>query len=437
LGAIYVPLFTAFRGEGLRLRLADSGSSVVVTDAENRRHLGEVEQRLGSIHVLVVGGGAAADDHDFERLVERADAAVGVARTTLDEPSTLMYTSGTMGPPKGCVLPHRAILNLWPYVKACLALTPGELLFSTADPGWSFGLFTTGLAPLTMAGSRLLYEGPFDAAGWWDTAREHSVRHLASAPSGYRQLMAAGPEVVGSPRPPLRAATSAGEPLDPPIIEWFERELAVTIHDSYGLTELGMVIANQRTPGTPAPAPGSMGLPLPGFEVRLLDDRGDEARAGEVGRVAVRDNGYLLGSGYWGRDVEWQERLVDGWWVTEDLARRDERGRYWYVSRRDDVIVSSGYNIGPFEVETALLEHPLVQDAAVVGEADPANGTLVVAHVVLVGPPPPDLDDELRRWVRDRVGRHAAPRRVQVHESLPRTESGKVRRQALRRPPAN
>ena len=193
-----------------------------------------------------------------------------------------------------------------------------------------------------------------------------------------------------------------------------------------------MVIGNLRGPHAGEQLPGSMGVAIPGFDVRLVDDSGDPVVEGDEGRIAVRDNGYLLSITYWGRDAEWGARVHDGWWVTEDLARRDEAGRYWYVARSDDVIVTAGYNVGPFEVENALLEHPLVRDAACVGEPDPRKGHVVAAHLVLAGVEPPDLAEELERWVGKRVGWHAAPRRVYVHDELPRTESGKIRRAQLR-----
>ncbi|MEZ4234559.1 MAG: AMP-binding protein, partial [Thermoleophilia bacterium] len=239
-------------------------------------------------------------------------------------------------------------------------------------------------------------------------------------------------DAIGAAAGQLRAATAAGEALDPESIRWLEQQVGVTIHDGYGLTELGMLVANLRGEGARPPAPGSMGYPVPGFAVRLLGDDGAPVAAGEEGQVAVRDDGWFLSSTYWGRDAEWCARLRDGWWVTEDRARQDEDGRYWYVGRMDDVIVTAGYNVGPFEVESVLLEHPAVVDAACVAEPDTRKGNVVGAHVVLAGPEPEGLLDELRRLVGERVGWHAAPRRLHVHAALPKTESGKIRRRALR-----
>jgi acetyl-CoA synthetase len=382
--------------------------------------------------VLVIGGAGEEGDRSFEELLDRAGAETELAETTLHDPATIMYTSGTTGTPKGCVLPHRGVLNLWPYVINCLALEERDLLFSTADPGWSFGLYTTGFAPLSLGQSRLLYEPDPSPAGWWGAVREHEATHLASAPTGFRQLAAAGEEAMGEGRMPLKAATSAGEPLDPEVIRWFQEHAGIAVYDSYGLTELGMVIANlRRGEGTKEPEPGSMGFPIPGFDIQLVDEDYQPVSAGDAGQIAVRDNGFFLSSGYWGREEEWDLRLHDGWWVTEDLAYRDDNGRFWYVGRRDDVIISAGYTIGPFDVESVLLEHPLIVDVACIGEPDERKGQVVAAHVVLGTEVEEDLTEELRRFVGERLGWYASPRRVHVHSTLPRTESGKIKRKEL------
>ena len=275
LGAIFVPLFSGFRSEAIRTRLEDSGTTIVVTDVDNRASLGEAEAGLGPLTVVVVDGRGSDGDLSLSPLLERATADAGLAATSSRDPAAIMYTSGTSGPPKGCVIPHHGVLALWPYVEHCLELSPGDVLFSTADIGWSFGLYTTGLSPLSLGGTRLLYEGAFEPAGWWSAIRSLGVTHLASAPTGFRQLAHAGESHVESGIGALRSLTSAGETLNPEAIQWFEDRLGVTICDSYGLTELGMVITNRGRPGSPPPAPGSMGMPLPGFEVVLASDEGE------------------------------------------------------------------------------------------------------------------------------------------------------------------
>lgn len=429
LGAIYVPLFSGFAGDGLRSRLADSAPVVAVTDGANRAALAQVQDCVPGLRVLVGGGGVPEPgDGELEAMIERYPTAPAPVPTGLHDTSTIMYTSGTTGTPKGCLIPHRAIISLRPYVQFCLDVGPGDVLFSGADAGWSFGLFTTGLAPMSMGVSRVIYQGDFDARAWFDSTRATRATHLAAAPTAFRLLLAAGRQDGLT----LRAATSAGEALDDPTLRTFRDLTGLTVHDSYGLSELGMVAANLRGAEATPILPGSMGVALPGFRMRLLDVDGNVVTGEGEGRIAVQDNGFFLSAGYWQRQAEWDARFQDDWFVTEDLATRDRLGRFTYSGRADDVIVTAGYNIGPAEVEAALLAHPLIADVACVGEPDPAKGSVVAAHVVLSGEQPDDLLRELRAWVGSRLGWHAAPRRLHVRDALPRTESGKIKRSVLR-----
>jgi acetyl-CoA synthetase len=425
LGAVYVPLFSGLGDDAIRLRLADSGASVVVWDEAARSDIPVFD----GVRTVATGGSPAPTSDPLARLLLSGGEYLPIASTHKDDPATIMYTSGTTGVPKGCVIPHRAMLTYWPYVHHCLALTGDDLLYSTADTGWAFGLYATGFGVLSYGGSRLLDAGPFEPQRLWRTAVELGATHLASTASAFRWLAATGKDAVGELPSPVVAATTSGEPLEAQVGDWFEQELGFPVHDSYGLTEAGAVIANLRGAGAGHGSSGSMGVALPGFDIAVMDEAGEPVEGPQqVGRIAVRDDGRLLSSTYWNRDHEWRERVRDGWLLTEDLARRDEGGRFWYVARRDDVIVTSGYNVGPFEVEAALLAHPLVVDVVCVGEADARKGQIVAAHVVLAGEFAGDVSTELTEWVTARLGRHCAPRRVYVRTELPRTETGKVRR---------
>lgn len=424
LGAVYVPLFTGFRGEGLRVRLEDSGATAIVIDADNRDLLDEASTYISDLRSIVVD-----EDGDLFGDIDLPAGDYSPAATHLDDVSTIMYTSGTTGKPKGCLIPHRAPLALLPFAVLHLGLERGGQIFSAADAGWAYGLLATGLTPMALGTSRIIYEGPYDAKRWWDVLVESGTHHLAAAPTAYRQLAASGADGVPDV---FTTASSAGEPLDAATFEWFRKNIGVTIYDSYGLSEVGMLTGNMRTDDAPDPVPGSMGFAFPGYDLELRDEDGRTVAGEGTGRLAVRDNGYFLSSGYWNRMPEWEARIVDGWFVTEDLVRRDADGRYWYESRADDVIVASGMNVGPSEVESALLEHPLVDDAGCVGTPDPVKGTIVTAHVVLNSEAPDDLQQQLRAWVAERVGRHAAPRKVHTWDELPRTASGKLRRVELR-----
>ncbi len=440
LGAIYVPLFSGFGVDAVQARVADSACAAIVVDADNAQSVQRVRRALAGTSVFGLGGGVADDLIDVDLVAElaRGPERVVVHATHASDPATIMYTSGTTGAPKGCVIPHYGALTLWPFVEHGLSMEPGGVLLSTADASWSFGLYTTGLAPLTLGVTRVIIEGGFDAAEWWRAARKTGATHLASAPTGFRQLAAAGPEVLKAQFPEsLRAATSCGEPLTPEVVRWFERHLSIPIHDSYGATELGIVMAELRSPAQDPALLGGMGQPLPGFDVRVTDDNGAEVTSG-IGHIAVRDHGWLLSRGYWNRAAAWRERLREGWWVTEDLVEKMD-GRYRYLSRTDDMIITAGYNVGPADVEGALLEHPEILDAACVGERDERKGLVVVGFVVVTkqagdeaGTREARLLDEARALVGERVGWHAAPRRLHLVEAIPRTESGKVVRRSFK-----
>lgn len=424
LGAVYVPLFTGFSGEGLRVRMEDSGPKVLITDAANRAAIDDAADWLDGLVGLVVDeDGALFGD------IDKPVREYRPATTHLADICTILYTSGTTGKPKGCMMAHDMAVGMLPYLDHHLGMAGDESIFSAADAGWAFGLITTGIAPLATGHTRVIYEGPFDTAAWWGVLTRSGATHFAAAPTAFRQLAAAG---AGDIPDTFAKASSAGEPLDAATAQWFITNTGVTIYDSYGLSELGMIVGNLRSRPDLTPVPGSMGFAFPGWEVQLHDENGSPVTGPGTGRLAVKEHPHYLAKGYWGRMPEWEARFQDGWFITEDLVRRDEDGRLWYESRSDDVIVAAGMNVGPSEVESALLEHPLVSDAGCVGIPDSIKGAIVTAHVVLTGPAPDDLQQQLRYWVGDRVGRHAAPRKVLVWDELPRTASGKLRRVDLR-----
>jgi acetyl-CoA synthetase len=379
------------------------------------------------------GAGFRRGDLSFWAEVEAADPAFETVETAATEASTIMFTSGTTGPPKGCIIPHGALVGLIPFVQHVLALRPDDLMWATADPGWSFGLFTTGAVPMALGFPRLMYEGDFDARTWWRICRRYHVTHLTAAPTAFRSLAAAGLKAGAGLTGSVARATSAGEPLNPEPLRWLSTHAGFEVHDAYGLTEVGMVIANPRGVNHHL-RPGSMGLPIPGYDVILRTEAGKEARVGEVGRIAVRRHPWFLSSGYWGMESEWAGRWEDDWFLTEDTATRDEAGYFWFVGRQDDVIVSAGMNVGPFEIESVLISHGSVAEAAVVGKPDARRGRIVKAYVVLRSDEraTPALTETLQALVRERVGKHAWPREIEFVPGLPRTESGKIQRGVLR-----
>lgn len=437
-GLVYLPLFVGFGPDALAQRLNSGDPKAIVVDHRYRDTLEAARELLTgdpAIYTLTGPGGRGlvAGDRSLWAEIDRHPADGGMVVTSADEPAIVIYTSGTTGPPKGCIQPHSLLMVLDPFVRHTFALEPGDMFFSGANPGWSYGLYTTGFAVMAHGHPRVVYTGDFSPAAWLDVFRRERVTYTGAAPSAYRQLVSYAKR-QGLP-PSIRGATSAGEPLDAPLVDAW-RELATDgrglgdIQDGYGLSEAGMALANLAYPDSPV-IPGALASTCPGYEVGLVDEDGVEQS--EQGIIALRNPRYLASTGYWNAQDRWNERWRGEWFLSGDLARRDEQGRWWFVGRNDDLIVTSGYNVGPTEVENIVLAHPGVADAAVVGAPDPARGSVVRAVVVANGAvPAAQIVEELQNQVRERLGRHAYPRIVDFVDELPRTESGKVRRNLLR-----
>lgn len=435
-GLVYVPLFCGFGSDALAYRLAASRAALVVVDHRWRAGLEPALESLdGDPRILTVtdaaGRGLRPGDRDFHAELERAAPDGPAARTAGADPATLLFTSGTTGEPKSCVMPHSALLALMPFVRHSLGVGPADLLFTAADPGWAYGLYSTGAAPMALGVPRVLYSGDFDADAWWRVIREERVTCVAAAPSAYRRLLTPL-ERDGAAPPDLRASAAAGEPLDADTARRWAAGRAPAIRDGYGLSEVGMVLCDL-VDGS-SPRPGTLGGPLPGFEARLLDPGGEPVAAGESGLIAVRRPRYQLSTGYENRPEAWAARWRGDEFVTEDRAVIHPDGRWRFLGRDDDMIVTSGYNVSPVEVERVLGDHPAVVEAAAVAAPGRRGGTVVRAVLVRAGdaPPEPELEDQLRAEVTRRVGAHASPRIFDYVDALPRNEVGKLQRVRLR-----
>lgn len=437
-GLIYMPLFVGFGREALAERLNGGQPAAVVVDHAFRKTLEDARELLsGDPAIYTVTGpkgqGLLAGDRSLWAELERHPADCPVENTAANDPATLLYTSGTTGPPKGCIQPHSLLLTLDPFVRHTFALQPGDMLFTGANPGWAYGLYTTGFALMAHGHPRVIYTGDFNPAAWLRILRAERVTYLAAAPSAYRKLVAAAART--GLRAALRGATSAGEPLDAPLVQSWQA-LSVDgrdhgdIQDGYGQSESAMSLANLAYADQPV-VPGALNSVVPGFELGLVDEHGTEQA--ELGVIALRNPRYLASVGYWNAQEKWKERWRGEWFLTGDMARRDEHGRWWILGRDDDLIITSGYNVGPTEVENIVLAQPGVAEAAVVGAPDPARGAVVRAVVVPDGTVPrAELTERIQAAVREGLGRHAYPRIVDFVDELPRTEVGKVRRNQLR-----
>ena len=412
-------------------------TQVVIVDEDQRFKLEPSTDVPGDASWRVVTRGESpAGDVRFDTLLAHEPIESSAARVGGDGALIRIFTSGTTGHPKGVVVPLRAVGSMVAYLELGLDVRPHDVYWCAADPGWAYGLYYAVVAPLAMGHQAILLRPGFSAALTWQVLERFAVTNLTAAPTVYRALRNAA--VPGDLS--LRCLSSAGEPLDPSTIAWAENVLGLPIRDHYGQTELGMVVLNAWHPDLiEALRPGSMGQPAPGWAVEVLAPDGDEvASRGDAGRVAVdiRASAFFWFAGYAGDVTRTSERFSSdrSWYLTGDVATRDDDGYFFFSSRDDDVIIMAGYRIGPFEVEAAIAEHPLVAEVAVIGVPDPLRGEVIEAFVVISSDAdvPDTFANEIRHYARTRFAAHAAPRHVHVVDSLPKTPSGKVKRFELR-----
>jgi acetyl-CoA synthetase len=445
LGAVVSPLFSAFGPEPIRTRLTLGAARVLVTTASlYPRKVAAIRAGVTTLeHVVVVADAAIASAPpagtlDFAALIVGEDEDFAVEHTTDDDMALLHFTSGTTGTPKGAIHVHGAVVTHFATGRYALDLHPDDIFWCTADPGWvtgtSYGIF----APLLQGVTSIVDEADFDAERWYRILQDEGVSVWYTAPTAIRMLMKAGPDIARQFRfPRLRFIASVGEPLNPEAVWWGKDVLGLPIHDNWWQTETGgIMIAN--TPATDI-KPGSMGKPLPGVEACIARKRDDgsieriEAPDTE-GELALRKGWPSMFRGYLGQDERYRKCFAGDWYLTGDLAKRDADGYYWFVGRSDDVIKSAGHLIGPFEVESALMEHAAVAEAGVIGKPDPVSGEVVKAFVSLRSgfEPNETLRLELLGHARKRLGAAVAPKEIAFLSSLPRTRSGKIMRRLLK-----
>ncbi|QXH45220.1 AMP-binding protein [Pseudomonas xanthosomatis] len=427
LGAVYQPLFTAFGPKAIEHRLAQSSARVVVTDRGNRAKLADVPQCPTLITV-----GAVPGELDFQALLDAAADDCEPVMRTGDDPFLLMFTSGTTGPAKPLEVPLRAIVAFQGYMRDAIDLRPDDNFWNLADPGWAYGLYYAVTGPLSLGHATTFYDGPFSVESCARIIDKLGITNLAGSPTAYRLLIAAGDAFAAPIKGRLRVVSSAGEPLNPEVIRWFAGELGVTIHDHYGQTELGMVLCNHHGLRHPV-RPGSAGFAIPGHRIVVVDEQGFELPAGQPGILAVdREQSPLCWfGGYHGLPTK---AFVGKYYLSGDTVELNPDGSISFVGRSDDVITTSGYRVGPFDVESALIEHPAVIEAAVIGKPDPQRTELIKAFVVLAKgyAGSPELEETLRQHVRQRLYAHAYPREIEFVSELPKTPSGKLQRFILR-----
>lgn len=426
IGAVYQPVFTAFGPKAIETRLLGSGARLVVTDRANRSKLEEMgPARIPSTRILVTDEPDGAES--MPRAMEGQPEHFAPVMRSADDPFLMMFTSGTTGSPKGVLVPIHMLRSIWAYMRYSIALRDDDHYWNVADPGWAYGLYYGLTGPLMLGQTATMSEAAFTVEMAYDVIRRFGITNLAGAPTAYR-AMAASPLPVPAG---VRAISSAGEPLDPETASWLERHFGCRAADHYGQTECGMIICDHNGLDHPR-RPGFIGYTMPGFRVVTLTNDGRECAAGELGMVAVdRKSPLFWFKGYDQRD---QQPFLADYYLTGDSAVREADGSFRFVGREDDVITSSGYRIGPFEVESALMEHPAVVDAAVIGKPCPVRTEIVKAYVVLGAghQTSPALAEQIGQFVKKRLAAHSYPREIDFVDALPKTPSGKVQRYVLR-----
>jgi acetyl-CoA synthetase len=432
-GAIALPLFSLFGPEALEHRLKDSGARFLITCARNLPPLDAVRESLGSLEKIIVTDAEAPGTLDWRAGLAKASDSFETRATAPDDPAVLIYTSGTTGNPKGALHGHRVLLGHLPGVEFPHEFFPqeGDLFWTPADWAWIGGLLDVFL-PCLFHGKPVLAKrfDKFEPEAVFELMARHRVRNTfmpATALRMLRQLPDPGRFGVS-----LRSIASGGEALGEDIIGWGREAFGLTINEFYGQTECNLVVGNNAA--AMATKPGSMGRPIPGHEVAVVDAEGRELGAGEEGVIAVRRPDPVMFLGYWNNEEATARKFVGDWCILGDLASRDEEGYFWFKSRDDDVINSSSYRIGPTEVEECLLRHPAVALAGVIGSKDAIRGEIVKAYLVLAEgyKESEALRDEIQAFVRQRLSAHEYPRQIRFIDEIPLTVSGKIRRVALR-----
>ena len=435
------PLFSAFGPEPIATRLElGEGVALVTTEALYKRKIEPLRSRLPKLTrvLLVDAPGDGVATLSLQRLLEESSPEFDIPATEPEDMALLHFTSGTTGRPKGAIHVHDAIVTHFITGLYALDLHPQDRFWCTADPGWVTGTSYGILAPLAHGVTNIVVEAEFDAPTWYGVLAKERVTVWYTAPTAIRMMMKLGREALQDlDLSALRFMASVGEPLNPEAVVWSAEAFGHPFHDNWWQTETGgIMIANYAAMDV---KPGSMGRPLPGIEAALVRRGPDGSvevvdQPGEEGELALKAGWPSMMRGYLHEDERYRKCFANGWYLTGDLASRDEDGYFWFVGRADDVIKSSGHLIGPFEVESALMEHAAVAEAGVIGKPDPMAGEIVKAFVALK--PGFDATDALRKELlghaRKRLGAAVAPKEIEFKTALPRTRSGKIMRRLLK-----
>ncbi|HMK37566.1 MAG TPA: acyl-CoA synthetase [Desulfomonilaceae bacterium] len=435
LGGIAIPLFTLFGVDALEYRLSNSRAAAVVTDGANLPKIWEIRQNLPELKLIVVtGGDVPAGIVNFQELLNRGSEHFQPARTKADDPALIIYTSGTTGPPKGALHAHRVVLGHIPGVELPHNFfpQPGDLFWTPADWAWIGGLIDV-LFPSWHHGVPVVAHRArkFDPEEAFAFIARHGIRNAFMPPTALKMMRQAQ-----DPRSrhdfKMRSIGCGGETLGVELLDWGREVMGLTINEFYGQTECNLVVANCAE--IMEIKPGSMGRPVPGHVVDVIDESGNPVLPGTVGEVSILRPDPVMFLEYWGNPDATREKFRGDWCCTGDLAKKDPDGYLWFVGRKDDLITSAGYRIGPSEIEDCIIKHPSVSMVAVVGSPDEVRTEIVKAFIVLKSgtSPSADLESEIKNFVRTRLAAHEFPREIEFVPELPMTATGKIIRKELR-----
>ena len=433
LGAVSLPLAILFGPEALEFRLRDSGARAAIVHASRYDDVRALQPDLPEL-LRIIGCRCGASQDEFWNLLQQGSDDFTMVQTRADDPACLIYTSGTTGPPKGALIAHRAVLGNFTGFEMSQNFFPqaGDVFWTPADWAWTGGLWDALLPALNYAMPVVAFEGGgFDPERVCRLMADYAVTNAFIPPTALKMLRAL-PDLESAYDLHLRAIMSAGEQVGEELIHWGRDALGLTINEMWGQTEFNYIVGN--CSAIMPPKPGSMGKPYPGHRVDVIDDAGNPMPDGEEGELAAWCDDPVMFLGYWNNAEATAAKITANWFRTGDVGYRDADGFLWFVGRKDDVITSAGYRIGPGEIEDSLLKHPAVLQAAVIGKPDQLRGEIVKAFVVLTDgyAASPELASEIQQSVRRRLSAHEYPREVEFIDSLPMTTTGKVRRIDLR-----
>ncbi|MFC4387736.1 acetate--CoA ligase [Gracilibacillus marinus] len=434
IGAIAGPLFEAFMEQAVRDRLEDSEATMLITTPELLQRVPVDELPKLEQIVLISDEEIDTDKYiDFNKEVTNAAETFDIEWVDLEDGMLIHYTSGSTGKPKGVYHVHNAMIQHYATGKWVIDLKEDDTYWCTADPGWvtgtSYGIFAPWLHGVT----NVIRGGRFTPESWYETLDKHHVTIWYTAPTALRKFVSAGEELVRQyDFSHLRHIMSVGEPLNPEVITWALRVFDLRIHDTWWMTETGaMLIVNLPCMEI---RPGSMGKPIPGVDAAIVDNEGNVLPPNQMGNLAIKKGWPSMMRAIWSNPGKYESYFLNGWYVSGDSAYMDEDGYFWFQGRLDDVINTSGERVGPFEVESKLIEHKAVAEAGVIGKPDPERGEIIKAFITLN--PGYEASDELlediRLFVKTGLSAHAAPREIEIKDSIPKTRSGKIMRRLLK-----